>query len=90
MVTPTNDNNSFRLDEQKPTRLNERTEEEKTQDGNTGHITATGCYVEVELFGRDQRVRDGVNRQRDPVLHSYFAHQFGHMGLHCALFDAQC
>jgi hypothetical protein len=54
MVTPTNDNNSFRLDEQKPTRLNERTEEEKAQDGNTGHITATGCYVEVELFGRDQ------------------------------------
>src|ERR1700691_1725416 len=41
------------------------------------------------LLCRHQRMRDGVDRKRDAVLHSYFAHQFRDVRFHGALFNAQ-
>ena len=34
-------------------------------------------------------MRDRMNRQRDAVLHSNFAHQFGYVGFYSAFFDAE-
>src|SRR5450755_500281 len=34
-------------------------------------------------------MRDGVDRERDAVLHADFAHQFCYVSLHRALFDAE-
>src|SRR6266852_3136607 len=44
---------------------------------------------EPRLFRGNQRVRDGVDRKRDPILHSDFAHELGYVGLDSALFDAE-
>ena len=41
------------------------------------------------LLRRDQVVRNGMHRKRNPVLHPYFSHQLGDVRLHGALFDAQ-
>jgi hypothetical protein len=40
------------------------------------------------LLRRYQRMRDRVHRERDAVLHSYFAHQFGYVRFYGAFFYA--
>src|SRR5205814_2346339 len=41
------------------------------------------------LAGGDQRMSDCVNGERNPVLHTNFAHQLGDVGLHRTLFDSE-
>jgi hypothetical protein len=40
------------------------------------------------LLRRHQRMRDGVHRQRNPILHTHLAHQFRHVRFYRALLDA--
>src|SRR5262249_36887340 len=41
------------------------------------------------LRGRHQRVRDGMYRESDTVLHTDFAHEFGDVRFYSPLFDSQ-
>jgi hypothetical protein len=43
----------------------------------------------MNLLCGDQRMRDGVDREGDPVLHADFVHQFRDVSLHRALYDAE-
>ena len=42
-----------------------------------------------KLFCRHQRMRNGMDGERDAVLHSYFAHEFGYVRFYGALFYAK-
>jgi len=42
-----------------------------------------------KLLRRHQRMRDGMDREGDAVLHSDFAHQFCDVSFHGALFDSE-
>src|SRR5258708_14651998 len=52
------------------------------------HIYNQQLTKDVSLRGGHQRMRDGVDRKSNTVLDAAFAHQFRHVGLDCALFDA--
>src|SRR6185312_2141517 len=41
-----------------------------------------------DLFRGDQRMRNGMNGERDAVLYTNFTHQFGDVRLYGTLFDA--
>ena len=41
------------------------------------------------LLRGHQGMRDGMDGERDAVLHSYFAHQFCDVSFYGALFDAE-
>jgi hypothetical protein len=44
--------------------------------------------VQAALLRRHQRMRNGMHRQGDPVLHADLAHQFRYVRFHRALFDS--
>jgi hypothetical protein len=50
-------------------------------------LVAHGSQLDARLLRRDQRMRDGMHRERNAILHAHFAHQLGHVRLYGALFN---